>query len=147
MNSKRPNWPLTRPITLAIVVIVSFVGLSNSLAGCSSGSSVARVFTGIDVGFSRAHEKSPDFQRFREVYNEYASDDSGRAQQLRHFSDAFNRIRTDYVHETDDQMLLTAAITGIQSMEGHPGTLPSATVAEAALDSMTGTLDPHSKNF
>ena len=63
-------------------------------------------------------------------------------QQLKHFSDAFNRIRTDYVHQTDDQQLLTAAITGIQNMEGHPGALPSASVAEAALDSMTGALDP-----
>ena len=144
MNVNRPNWSFTRSAVLATLVIVSFVALSNSLAGCSNGRSVARVFTGIDVGFSRAHEKSADFQRFREVYNEYASDDGGRTQQLKHFSDAFNRIRTDYVHQTDDQQLLTAAITGIQNMEGHPGALPSASVAEAALDSMTGALDPHS---
>ena len=77
-------------------------------------------------------------------YNEYASDDGERTQQLKHFSDAFNRIRTDYVHQTDDKKLLAAAITGIQNMEGNPGALPSAIVAEAALDSMTGALDPHS---
>ena len=66
------------------------------------------------------------------MYNEYASDDGGRTQQLKHFSDAFNRIRTDYVHQTDDPKLLTAAITGIQNMEGHPG-LCHLPVAEAAL--------------
>ncbi len=144
MNAKRPNRLLTRPFILAVLAIVLFVTLSNSLTGCSDGRSVARVFTGIDVGFSRTHEKSADFQRFREVYNKYASDDDARAQQLRHFSDAFDRIRTDYVHQTDDQNLLTAAINGIQKMEGRPGALPSATVTEAALDSMTATLDPHS---
>ncbi|MAI12153.1 MAG: hypothetical protein CBD27_10850 [Rhodospirillaceae bacterium TMED167] len=124
--------------------MVLFVALSNSLAGCSNGRSVARVFTGIDVGFSRTHEKSADFQRFRDVYYQYASDDGARAQQLRHFSDAFDRIRTDYVHQTNDQNLLIAAINGIQNMEGRPGALPSASVTEAALDAMTGTLDPHS---
>ncbi|MDG2033228.1 MAG: hypothetical protein P8J29_04765, partial [Rhodospirillales bacterium] len=144
MSAKRPNRSFTRPFILAVAAMVLFVALSNSLAGCSNGRSVARVFTGIDVGFSRTHEKSADFQRFRDVYYEYASDDGARAQQLRHFSDAFDRIRTDYVHKTNDQNLLTAAINGIQKMEGRPGALPSATVTEAALDSMTGTLDPHS---
>jgi len=144
LKFSRPNRSFTRPVSLVIAVFVLFAALSNSLAGCSSGTSSARVFSSFDLGFSRAHEKTADFQRFREVYNQYASNDGARDQQFRHFSDAFNRIRSDYVHVTNDQNLLAAAITGIQKLEGRPGTHPSSRVTEAALDSLIGTLDPHS---
>ena len=144
MKRLLPNRSFTRPVSLALAVIVLFAALSNSLVGCSSGTSSARVFTGLDLGFSRNYEKTPDFQRFKEVYDEYASNDGARDQQFRHFSDAFDRIRSDYVHMTDDQKLLAAAITGIGKLEGRPGSLPSSQVTEAALDSLIRTLDPHS---
>ena len=138
------NWPYKRPFIIVITVVALFSGLSNSLTGCATGGSVARVFSSFDAGFSHSYEKSPYFIRFRKVYFEYSSKDGSRDQQLRHFSDAFNRIRSEYVHLTDDQKLLSAAIKGIRGMKGRPGSLPPYRVAEVALDSLTETLDPHS---
>ena len=65
-------------------------------------------------------------------------------QQLKHFSDAFNRVRKEYLQEVDENHLLAAAVEGIKKLNGRRGTLQPVAVTEAALDALVGTLDPHS---
>ena len=105
---------------------------------------MARVFSGFDVSFTRPYENTQEYQEFKRMYEKYASRNGTRSQQFKHFSDAFNRVRTEYVQVTDDSKLLAAAIEGIKELRGRPGMLAPATVTEAALDSMIATLDPHS---
>ncbi len=105
---------------------------------------MARVFGGFNSSFSRSHENTADYQRFRQIYNKYAGRDGNRVQQIRHFSDAYQRVRSEYVHQIPDSELINAAITGIKKLPGKPGQISSVDVAEAALDSLLASLDPHS---
>ena len=105
---------------------------------------MARVFGRFDVSFTRPYENTQEYKEFKRMYDKYASRNGTHSQQLKHFSDAFNRVRTEYVQVTDDSKLLAAAIEGIKELRGRPGMLAPATVTEAALDSMIATLDPHS---
>ncbi len=105
---------------------------------------MARVFGGFSTPFAGTQENTPDYQRFKKIYGEVAANDGFRVTQLRHFSDAYQRVRAEYVHQIDDKTLIDAAIRGVQKTEGAPGTIPSVKVVEAALDSMITSLDPHS---
>lgn len=137
------NW-IPRPLAIVLVVVAIFAGLSNSLTGCSGGTPMARVFGGFNAPFARVQENTPDYQRFKKIYGEVAANDGLRVSQLRHFSDAYHRVRSEYVHKIDDATLINAAIKGVQKIDGVPGTIPSTKVIEAALDSMISSLDPHS---
>ncbi|SVC84258.1 uncharacterized protein METZ01_LOCUS337112, partial [marine metagenome] len=128
---------------VAVGIILLFV-LFNSLAGCSSRAPLARVFSGFDVTFSRPYENSQAYRIFRRTYDEYALKNTIRMQQLKHFSDAFNRVRKEYLQEVDENHLLAAAVEGIKKLNGRRGTLQPVAVTEAALDALVGTLDPHS---
>lgn len=139
---KRRRW--RRPVWITFMVLGVFALVSNSLSGCSRGSSVARVFGSFDISFRNAQVNSPEFKRFKIVYNKYAAAAGNRDQQLKHFSDALYRIRTEYVYPTDDHALVNSAISGIEKMTGKPGTLDPQAVTEAALDSILLSLDPHS---
>jgi carboxyl-terminal processing protease len=125
-------------------VVTLFAGLSNTLTGCSGGTPMARVFGGISSPFARTQENTPDYQRFKKIYGEVAANDGFRVTQLRHFSDAYHRVRAEYVHKIDDKTLIDLAVKGVQKIDGAPGSIPSAKVIEAALDSMISSLDPHS---
>jgi carboxyl-terminal processing protease len=127
-----------------LVVVALFAGLSNTLTGCSGGTPMARVFGGFSSPFAPNQENTPDFQRFKNIYGKIAANDGFRVTQLRHFSDAYHRVRAEYVHQIDDTTLINAAIEGVEKVEGTPGAIPSAKVIEAALDSMITSLDPHS---
>lgn len=133
-----------RPFSIFIAIVVLFAAVSNSLTGCSGGTPMARVFGGFNSSFNRSHENSSDYLRFKQIYNKYAVGDGDRVQQMRHFSDAYQRVRSEYVHQIPDDKLLNAAISGIEKLPGKPGQISSADVTEAALDSMLASLDPHS---
>ena len=135
-----------RPVWLIFSVFVLFAVLSNSLTGCSAGGGVplTRVFGFGEGAREEAAKKTPDYQRFRQVYDKHASKDAGYGRQIDHFTDAYSRIRSDYVRGLQDKALIDAAISGIEKLEGTPGRQSSAAVTEAALDAMTASLDPHS---
>ncbi len=135
---------LPRPVSLVLVILASFAVMSHSLTGCSGGTPMARVFNGFDVSFSKSYENTPEFQQFRQAYNELTSNNGTRAQQFKHFSDAYHRIRADYVHETQDGPLIAAALEGLKKIEARPGSVPPVQATEAALDSILESLDPHS---
>lgn len=140
MNRK---W-IPRPLAIMLVVVALFAGLSNTLTGCSGGTPMARVFGGFSSPFAAAQENTPDFQRFKKIYQQVAANDGSRVTQLKHFSDAYQRVRAEYVHQVDDGTLIDLAIKGLQKIDGIPGSIPSIKVIESALDVMISSLDPHS---
>ena len=129
--------------TTAIVVVV-FITVANFLTGCSSGTSMARVVGGLGSPFGPSREYTADYQRFKKQYVQVAINDMSRASQLRHFSDAYLRVRSEYVHVLNDKLLIDSAIKGLRGIKEPPGTISSERAIEAALDSMLASLDPHS---
>jgi carboxyl-terminal processing protease len=114
------------------------------LIGCTSDSSVARVFGGVGQGSNASVARSPDYEKFRRAFAEATIDDGSREQQLRHFNDAFLRVRRDYVYDVSTPQLLTAAISGIEQAKGESKTITPIAATEGALDNMLASLDPHS---
>jgi len=129
--------------TLGMTLAVAATG-SVLLLGCSSETSVARVFGGVGPGAGSSLSKGPDYDKFRKVFVEATNDDGTREQQLRHFNDAFLRVRRDYVHNIGQPELLAAAITGIQEAKGDQKSISPSAATEGALDTMLASLDPHS---
>jgi carboxyl-terminal processing protease len=129
--------------TLSTALVVAATG-SVLLLGCTSDSSVARVFGSVGQGVGSPDSRGPDYQKFRKVFIEATNDDGTREQQLRHFNDAFLRVRRDYVHDVSQPELLTAAITGIQEAKGDQKAIAPSAATEGALDTMLASLDPHS---
>ena len=124
--------------------IFAFIFLNSILVGCSSNSPMARVFVGFDTTFNRSYQKTPEFKKFISVYNLYAAKTRTLKQQIVHFSDAYNRVRDNYVEDVEDSKLLAVATEGIRKLKGRPGTISPQIVTEAALDELLTSLDPHS---
>ncbi len=140
------RWSRT-PETLAavIAVMMAFVVLSG-LSGCTSGNSPLRQIIesiGSGVAYPLPAEAEHELERFDAAYYQVAgdSDDQG---QLRHFRDAFRRIRLNYVKPINDHYLINAAIEGVSSTELIGSELTPSAVVEQGLDAMLASLDPHS---
>ncbi len=118
--------------------------LSPSLSGCSAKDSpISRVFESVG-GYSLSDNAAGELGRFDAVYLNNVADPAN-TRQLRHFKNAFRRVRTDYVRKVSDANLIDAAIKGalkaVKEDKGKP--LKPAVLVEASLDSMMGSLDPH----
>jgi carboxyl-terminal processing protease len=85
----------------------------------------------------------PHFARFQAVYFDKVSNPDDTAQ-LDNFKDAFRRIQSDYIYNVPPDNLVTAAIRGVDELEGDPYSIAAPKLIEAALDEMTSSLDPHS---
>ena len=125
-------------------VVIILITMLNTLTGCSTGTPMARVVGGLSLPFSNSQELPKNYKRFEDIYFELAADEPSRAIQLRHFSDAYTRVQREYVYAVNNDVIIESAIRGLQRVDGVPGTLPPEDVIEAALDSMLGSLDPHS---
>ena len=125
--------------------IVIGAALSPILVGCmSEDSALRRTVESIrSYTYSLPSEANRELARFNDIYREYASDPSN-TRQLKHFKDAFIRVRSDYLHPIADAKLIAAALDGVNSLEDAPGTIPPSDVVEAGLDAMVASLDPHS---
>ena len=135
---KKFRLPGSLPLALVVFALIAVLG--NSLGGCSgSGASLARVFG----SFPGARE-TEQTGRFRQAFNRLASDGVDQADQLRHFNDAFSRVRSEYIYETGEKDLVDAAIKGMEKLGVAKGTGDPEKLSEAALDAMMATLDPHS---
>ena len=94
---------------LRFLSVFTFLFLNSILVGCSSNSPMARVFVGFDTSFNRSYQKTPEFKKFISIYNLYAAKNRTLKQQIIHFSDAYNRVRDNYVEDVEDSKLLAVA--------------------------------------
>lgn len=132
-------------VVLAVLAAAAF-GFSPVLNGCAGTASSGPQYA--QVGTSDAHRWSDsasgdELARFNAIFATYASD-PGNTRQLKHFRDAYKRIRAAYVDDVPERRLIDAAIDGVRDKNMAPGTMSSTAVVEAALDAMTAALDPHS---
>ena len=129
------------------MVLLAGVGVSiflfSPLGGCVSEDSVLGRLVGAIVGETTLSDDARHhIARFHAIYDEFSTETDDT--QLRHFSDAFRRVRTDYVRDVSDVALIDAAIASVRALEAAPGTIPPHAVVEAGLDGLMGALDPHS---
>jgi len=82
-----------------------------------------------------------EFVRFEQVFKQYVADDDD--EYLDYFGFAYKRLRASYVREVPDAALIDAAIQGVEEAKLSQGSANPDVVVEAALDAMTGSLDPH----
>jgi carboxyl-terminal processing protease len=118
--------------------------LSPALNGCATdptrGGHVAEA--GV-TGPTQVPDSGDQLARFNAVFQTYASD-PGNGRQLKHFRDAYKRIRSAYVEDVPESRLIDSAIEGVRAKNQAPGTMPASLVVEAGLDAITASLDPHS---
>jgi carboxyl-terminal processing protease len=101
------------------------------------------VIPGLGQDYRLSDSADRELDRFRRVYRQYAAA-GGDADRLKHFTDAFKRVRVDYVQVVDDKKLIDEAVRGVEELKAEPATLPPTQAVEAALDAMLASLDPHS---
>ena len=126
-----------RSSVCAAVLLISF-------GGCGSEKSPVDYLIDAVGGdpYALGEEGSRELARFNSVFGEYAS--QSQDGQFGHFSDAFKRVRVNYIHEIPDAKLIDAAIKGVRELDADPQTVPPGELVESALDSMMASLDPHS---
>ena len=122
------------------------VALLATLSGCGKEESPLRFVIEAVRGedYALSEEEVRELDRFNEVYYEYAVAAAGD-KQLKHFRDAFKRVRSKYVHEISDVKLIDEAIKGVGELKAEPHTVAPPKLVEAALDTMLASLDPHSR--
>ena len=136
---------LPRPALIVVLLLVLFGGMSNSLTGCATERlSFSSVMLGGGPPPALDQGAKTEFSRLEQKFDSLAQPSSSRQVQIDHMADAFRRVRADYVYDVSDGKLINAAIDGLNKLEPKPGGLPPEQVAEAALDSMLASLDPHS---
>ncbi len=111
--------------------------LSPILVGCmSEDSPIQRTVSAIrSFATSLSSEANQELARFNDIHSEYAADPEN-TRELKHFKDAFIRVRTDYLYAIADAKLIDAALEGVNALKDEPGTVPSSQVVEAGLDAM-----------
>ena len=140
------NWRRhSRSLTIIAVGVVAGVVLSPILQGCVlENTPLWRAMASLgDGSYALNSEAEQQVGRFEQTFRAYAADPAN-TKELKHFKDAFLRVRSDYLRSIDDAVLIDSAVKGVEELEGEPGTFPAEKVVEAALDSMVASLDPHS---
>ncbi len=144
MSKTHKQQKFSKDLTLVIVTALG-IGVLSSLSGCVGSESVfdhvINVFTK-DAPPLPA-ESARELERFKTVYNQYAKPDRD-TRQLQHFGEAFRRVRASYVRRVTDMNLIDNAIKGVHELKAEPNSVEPPQIVEAALDSMMGSLDPHS---
>jgi carboxyl-terminal processing protease len=138
---RKDSWRLVSGVLLFVLV-----ALGTGLAGCSVldtrlGRAVSEAI-GLDP-YSLDEGGRRELGRFDAVYRTYARAEAGSGP-FEHFTDAFKRVRADYVRLVDDAQLIDAAIKGVRDRQPEPNSVPPGELVETALDAMLVSLDPHS---
>jgi len=139
------RWRKVRTALAVAVAVVVGLNLVQALHGCSGESPAMGRFAeavGMDP-YSLNENGSRELARFNAVFTTYATD-AENTRQLKHFRDAYKRVRSAYVHNVTDSELVNAAIDGVKENNPEPGSIPAKDLVETALDAMTASLDPHS---
>lgn len=138
-------WRYGRPLFLVAATLAFGFTLIPTLNGCASDQAPVQWVAdavGIDT-YRLSPGASRELSRFNTVFQTYASDPDN-TRQLKHFRDAYKRIRVAYVEPVGDPQLIDAAIDAVKAQNPEPRSLPAETLVELALDGMTVALDPHS---
>ncbi len=143
------DWKISPRLFVLLIAAAIGISLLPSLSGCGTQLSPIRMaidaIRGDDLALSA--EAETELGRFNAIYRQYVKAESltnGGSRQLRHFADTFKRVRVRYVRRVADGALIDAALEGVRELEAEPGAVEPAVLVEAALDSMVGSLDPHS---
>ncbi len=139
------EWRKGRTALAVAIAVVVGLNLVQALHGCSGENpSVGRFAEAVGMDpYALDDDGSKELARFNAVFTTYASDPDN-TRQLKHFRDAFKRVRAAYVHDVTDAQLMDAAISGVTEENPRPGSIAAETLVETALDAMTASLDPHS---
>ena len=140
-DRKKGSWRLVSGVFLLVLM-----ALGTGLAGCSVlDTKLGRAVTdaiGLDP-YSLDEGSRRELGRFNAVYRSYGLADAG-SEPFEHFTDAFKRVRVDYVRPVGDSQLIDAAIKAVRDRKPAPHSLPPGELVETALDAMMVSLDPHS---
>jgi len=147
MPGPKPPRKIWRATPQTQLLVIGFLLLATLLPGVSActdgaGSPLGRVLSAVGVQSPLPPESAQEFERFSDVFRHYLAD-AEDDEKLDYVGFAFRRLRTSYVQEVSDANLLQAAIKGIEDKKSLPGSLNGGDLAEAALDGMTASLDPH----
>lgn len=141
MNVRDRSAPETAAALLAalLVVMVSWPLLN----GCVETADEADI-TVIGERYPLSEDGVQALARFDQAYAGFGVE-PGNSRQLKHFRDAYRRIRASYVAPVTDAQLIDAAIEGMRSAESKgEQPLTAVVLVDTALDAMTASLDPHS---
>ena len=120
-DRRKGSWKLDLGVPFLV-----FFGLGAGLAGCSVfDTNLGRVvIEAVGLGPYSLNERGQrELARFDAVYRTYGRADAGSGP-FEHFTDAFKRVRADYVRLVDDAQLIDAAIKGVRDGQPAPGSLP-----------------------
>lgn len=129
-----------------VICVAMGLAVLPSLSGCvGDKSSVSWFFNDLTSGYQLSEETEEELNRFRTTYRKYVKASDGPSSEgLQNFEDAFRRVRVHYVQEVPDATLIDAALKGVDALKPTPNSVQPSDLVEAALDSMTASLDPHS---
>ncbi len=139
------SWRHAKALLVVISALVFGASLTPALNGCTGDRSGAdRVAQAIGVDPYRLDDEGArELARFNHVFTTYA-DNPSDIREMKQFRDVYKRIRANYVTPVNDTALIDAALKGAVKSDAAPGSVPSSSLVDAALESMTASLDPHS---
>jgi len=124
-----------------VVAVVLDAALSPSLTGrVAENGTLGRVAEAIGIEvYPLSEDGVRELNRFNTTFAKHATDPNN-TRQLKHFRDAYKRMRLAYVHSPDDHALIDAAIEGALEEEPGPRSVPPADLVASALDRMLASL-------
>ena len=126
------EWPLTRGqfifavVLLAAVIILPRLLFDRAAVGPHDDPALAEFFESVTPYLDREQPTTRivDFERL--------------------FAAVYARVMRDYVDQPDEWLLIDGAISGVMDLSPIPEGEPAERLAEAAIEGMLATLDPHS---
>ena len=136
-------WKGSPQSILLVIASLMAIAILPTISGCvnDNGSPLSRVLNLVGHGSPLPKQAALELERFNQVYKKYAT--SPDKDQFNYFTFAFKKIRKNYVYQIPDIDLIDAAISGVEKAGVLPGDMVPAQLVEAALDSITSSLDPH----
>ncbi len=133
---------MTRFARLSVLAIA--LAFSPSLSGCTAEDWSIDRFVAAMAGdaFPLSAEDRSELARFDSAFAQSVNA-GARDERRQHFVDAYARVRAEYVRDVPASRLIDAALEGMRAARPENGTVAPEVLAEAALDSMTESLDPH----
>lgn len=139
------NKPNSRILAILILLVVGSTAFPG-LTGCGRGSDVWRdtLYAIADSSPGLDAEAKREVARFEKALRSKA-ERKNIARSMRHFKDAFRRVRWSYVEPVDEGALIDVAIEGLERVEEDVSQVVAPDeYVDRALHRMVASLDPHS---